>query len=588
MIYKAIHFSSFWPRLSAYIIDSIILFLIITLLGKLFVLSTLTMYIVSPFIGWIYYSLFFASSWQATLGYKLNSLKVATLHTKRITFIHASLRYAYSLISALCILLNISFFFTKRRQTFHDLLAKTIVIDNSNPKLYAKKTDKKYLTFNSGFPLSKSIVIVLLISFIISLIPMLHFFNIMAKANGIGLNRFFEKLPTSHSGNFNYSIARETILYNKDKDYSVSSLAECDDGSFVVAGYYEESGKYGVTVWLTKFNKNSQKQWSKTFELIEYGFADILLTVSNNTILIARETNQGSFRKNTTLITKLDLFGHVQWEKTFDGGINHIIKTENGYIYVGSRQGRNNVIVLKIDNEGKLLWQKQYSEEGLSKGNSIIETSDKGYIIVGSTMEKEVTKNLDKKPSKNIFSSMQEVSKQNAWAFKIDQNGSVQWEQVIKKNDYDVELVDLVTNSTDELILVGNLTYGYSNNNNILILKLAQNGDFIWRKIIYEKYYDNVSSITALHNSNFLLAANTTSLSDSEAKGWIIQVNKEGVLIEDATTDSLKASPMGYLKSMTVDNEGNILVAGKLKNNFFNYTKHGSIIYKLKREVLLQ
>jgi uncharacterized RDD family membrane protein YckC len=588
MIYKAIHFSSFWPRLSAYIIDSIILFLIITLLGKLFVLSTLTMYIVSPFIGWIYYSLFFASSWQATLGYKLNSLKVATLHTKRITFIHASLRYAYSLISALCILLNISFFFTKRRQAFHDLLAKTIVIDNSNPKLYAKKTDKKYLTFNSGFPLSKSIVIVLLISFIISLIPMLHFFNIMAKANGIGLNRFFEKLPTSHSGNFNYSIARETILYNKDKDYSVSSLAECDDGSFVVAGYYEESGKYGVTVWLTKFNKNSQKQWSKTFELIEYGFADILLTVSNNTILIARETNQGSFRKNTTLITKLDLFGHVQWEKTFDGGINHIIKTENGYIYVGSRQGRNNVIVLKIDNEGKLLWQKQYSEEGLSKGNSIIETSDKGYIIVGSTMEKEVTKNLDKKPSKNIFSSMQEVSKQNAWAFKIDQNGSVQWEQVIKKNDYDVELVDLVTNSTDELILVGNLTYGYSNNNNILILKLAQNGDFIWRKIIYEKYYDNVSSITALHNSNFLLAANTTSLSDSEAKGWIIQVNKEGVLIEDATTDSLKASPMGYLKSMTVDNEGNILVAGKLKNNFFNYTKHGSIIYKLKREVLLQ
>lgn len=548
------------------------------------------MYLVSPLIGWIYYSLFFSSPWQATLGYKLNSLKVATLHAKRITFLHASFRYAYSLISSLCILLNLSFFFTKRRQSFHDLLAKTIVIDNSDTRLYSKKTDKKYLTFNSSFPFAKSVVAISLIAFSVFSIFILYFFYVMAQSNGIGLNRFFENLPTSHSGNFNYSVVLETMLYDKDKDYSVSSIARCNDGSFVVAGYYEESDQYGVTVWLAKFNENGQKQWSKIFEVINYSFSDVILTVSSNAILIARETNQGSLSENTTLMTKLDLFGHVQWEKTFDGGINHMIKTQDGYIYVGSVQDKNNdVTVLKIDDEGKSLWRKQYGGEGLAEGNSIIETSDGGYIVVGSTTEKEVTKYLGQKPSKEIFAPTQKVSKQNAWAFKIDQNGLTQWEQVIAKNNYKTELVDLVTNSVGELIMVGNIQYGYrSEDNDILLLKLAQNGDFIWSKIIYERYYDNASSITALNDSNFLLSANTTSLSDGAAKGWIIQVNEKGALVEDATTDSLKASPMGYLEDMTANKEGNILIAGKLKNNSYSSPKFGSIIYKLKREEQLQ
>jgi hypothetical protein len=548
------------------------------------------MYLVSPLIGWIYYSLFFSSSWQATLGYNLNSLKVATLHAKRITFLHASFRYVYSLISALCILLNLSFFFTKRKQAFHDLLAKTIVIDNSDSRLYSKKTDKKYLTFNRSFPFAKSVVAVLLIGFTVSFVFILYFFYIMTQANGIGLNRFFENLPTSHSGNFNYSVARETILYDKDKDYSVSSLAKCDDGSFVIAGYYKESDKYGVTVWISKFNKSAQKQWSKTFEVINYSFANIILTVSSNAILIARETNQGSFSENTTLMTKLDLLGHVQWEKIFDGGINHMIKTPDGYVYVGSVQDKNDdVTVLKIDDEGKLLWRKQYAGEGVAEGNSIIETSDGGYIVVGSTINKKVTKYLGEKPSKDIFAPTQEVSTKNAWAIKIDQNGLTQWEQVIAKNNYKTELVDLVTNSEGGLIMVGNIQYGYrSEDNDIVLLKLDQNGDFIWSKIIYERYYDHASSIAALNNSNFLIAANTTSLSDGGAKGWIIQVNEQGTLIEDATTDSLEASPMAYLEDITVDNEENILIAGKLKNNFYSSPKFGSIIYRLKREEQLR
>jgi len=80
-------------------------------------------------VHWLYFTLLHISPWQASFGKKLWNINVANLQGKRITFLQANIRYLSKLL--IYISIGISFFilfFTKKKQTLHDIFAKTMVI----------------------------------------------------------------------------------------------------------------------------------------------------------------------------------------------------------------------------------------------------------------------------------------------------------------------------------------------------------------------------------------------------------------------------------------------------------------------------
>jgi len=80
-------------------------------------------------VSWLYYALFQSSSWQATPGKRLLSMKVVDYHSNKITFGRATGRYFAKILSAL--ILYIGFFmilWTKKKQGLHDKIAETYVI----------------------------------------------------------------------------------------------------------------------------------------------------------------------------------------------------------------------------------------------------------------------------------------------------------------------------------------------------------------------------------------------------------------------------------------------------------------------------
>lgn len=85
---------------------------------------------VSIVVGWLYYAMMQASSWQATLGMRVMRLRVVEESTyEQISFLRATGRHFASYVSVFILLIGyLMIAFTQRRQALHDLMAGTVVV----------------------------------------------------------------------------------------------------------------------------------------------------------------------------------------------------------------------------------------------------------------------------------------------------------------------------------------------------------------------------------------------------------------------------------------------------------------------------
>ncbi|WP_240676133.1 RDD family protein [Botryobacter ruber] len=84
-----------------------------------------------PVGHWLYYTLLEASPKQATIGKFTLGLKVTDLRGKRINLLQANLRYFTKFISLLPLMLGFFLvFFSRRKQTLHDFVARTVIVSH--------------------------------------------------------------------------------------------------------------------------------------------------------------------------------------------------------------------------------------------------------------------------------------------------------------------------------------------------------------------------------------------------------------------------------------------------------------------------
>lgn len=132
-------YASFWDRLLALLIDSLLTALIAILLMPLLGLpllpepndleTRLRLHLVSIFVGWIYYAGFQSSVYQATPGKLIRGIFVTDTEGYRLSFTKATGRYFSKLLSGLTLLLGyLLAAFTPKKQALHDLLAHTLVL----------------------------------------------------------------------------------------------------------------------------------------------------------------------------------------------------------------------------------------------------------------------------------------------------------------------------------------------------------------------------------------------------------------------------------------------------------------------------
>lgn len=138
-------YAGFWKRFFAFLIDSIIIFIIYILSLVLLIFAFMNdsskymlniyymlFYLFSFSLTILYWTIFECSSWQATPGKKALGIKVADMQGNRLSFLHSLRRNLCKIVS------NFTFYvgyvmagFTVRRQALHDKMSSCLVIDKN-------------------------------------------------------------------------------------------------------------------------------------------------------------------------------------------------------------------------------------------------------------------------------------------------------------------------------------------------------------------------------------------------------------------------------------------------------------------------
>lgn len=117
-------------------------------------------------------------------------------------------------------------------------------------------------------------------------------------------------------------------------------------------------------------------------------------------------------RSNDLSIIKTNQTGLIQWVKLFneterDEAFSSLISADGNIVVAGRKGGvLTDVWLIKITNEGKIVWKKTYPD-----GNDVhdmIQLVDHSIILCGTSISEE--------------------GYSNGWILKIDANGKIIWE----------------------------------------------------------------------------------------------------------------------------------------------------------------
>lgn len=191
------------------------------------------------------------------------------------------------------------------------------------------------------------------------------------------------------------------------------SIVQTHDGGYIVAGetYSNDgdvSGSHGDSeFWVVKISNIGEIEWQKTLGgcCIEQAFS-IAQTNEGGYIVVGTTGSynsgqvSGGYGFFDCWVVKLNEFGDIQWQKALGGNAEdygrYIQQTsDQGYIVIGTTYSTDGDVtqndggvdywIVKLDNFGQIQWQKTLGGSDTEIASSVQQTSDGGYILSGYT-----------------------------------------------------------------------------------------------------------------------------------------------------------------------------------------------------------
>jgi uncharacterized protein YegL len=291
-------------------------------------------------------------------------------------------------------------------------------------------------------------------------------------------------------------------------------------------------------------------------------------------------------------IVKLNAKGVIEWQKTFGGTGDDFAKSimqtsDGGYVVAGTTgssdrqvtgyQGNNDFWVVKLNSKGALVWQKSLGGSGDDSGTCVYQTLDGGYLVGGysSSWDGDVNKTIN-----GIV----------AWVARLDENGNLVWSKIIGS---EADKVVSIKQSMDGGYILGvnhSVVSGmpptfipqYS------LIKLNASGTTLWDRIFGGSNRDVITS--AIETSDYgFIASGYTNSGDGDVTGlkggydcWIVKFNQSGNLVWQKTFGGVGDD---YANSIYQINDGGYVIAGETNSKGgdvdFNHGKSDAWIAKL-------
>jgi hypothetical protein len=189
------------------------------------------------------------------------------------------------------------------------------------------------------------------------------------------------------------SLGRESWshTYGGKKGDRCFSVAQADDGGYVLAGQTYSEGAGDRDVYVIKTKANGELEWSKTFggEASDVGHS--ITRASDGSFVVTGYTTSFATIGDDPYLIKID-----QWTRVLAmEGTNHTLTGEQaadgGFFLVGFSEHRekktNAALLVKADSEGHLDWYRDVllTNTGRSLGYTVRAMPDGGCVFTGHT-----------------------------------------------------------------------------------------------------------------------------------------------------------------------------------------------------------
>jgi hypothetical protein len=253
---------------------------------------------------------------------------------------------------------------------------------------------------------------------------------------------------------------------------SGNAVQQTADGHYILTGTSQDGWPSGYgNVWLALVDTAGTPMWTREYDggYAQAGGISVLQTIDGGYLIYAYAGPLDVYPGGEILLIKVDDSGDLIWTRNFGGFAsafsNSIQQTsDGGFILIGSITppdgGYCDIWLLKLDAVGDSIWTKTYGQGGSSRdlGYSVQQTLDDGYVITGSLGE-------------------------DVWLLKTDSLGDTTWTRTYVRGGLDRGRSVQQTSDGGYIILGSSLTDS-SSSFDLWLLKVDTTGDTAWTRII--------------------------------------------------------------------------------------------------------
>jgi len=257
----------------------------------------------------------------------------------------------------------------------------------------------------------------------------------------------------------------------------------------------------------------SQQRWERTYGGAGNDLGRSVHQTFDGGYIVAGWTYSFGAGDADVYLIKTDPSGDTVWTRTYGGPLfedgYYVAQTsDSGYIIVGSTTsfgaGSNDVYLIKADASGDTIWTRTYGETLNDYSHSIAQTRDSNYVLARWT---------------NSFGA----GSYDVYLIKTDASGDTVWTRTYggPSEDYGI----FVTPTTDSGCVIAGLTSSYGvGGYDIYLIKTDVSGDTVWTKTYGGPLADWGYCVAQTTDGGYIIAGDR----DNQSDAWLLKTNALG------------------------------------------------------------
>ncbi len=294
--------------------------------------------------------------------------------------------------------------------------------------------------------------------------------------------------------------------YGGTEDDEAKALIQTSDGGFALAGYTKSYGPGYLDMWLVKTEVNGALSWDQTYGGIHNDYATALIQTSEGGFALGGWTYSYGAGLQDMWLVKTNVDGTVEWNHTYGGTdydfANALIQTsDGGFALAGSS-------LLKTDADGKKEWNQTYGGTENDVAKALIQTSDGGFALAGWTV--------------SYGAGLQDM-----WLVKTNADGEKEWDQTYGGTENDLADATALIQTSDGGFALAGWIYS-SSSADMWLVKADADGEKEWDQTYGGTENDFANALIQTSDGGFAMAGTTGSFGVEVGDIWLVKTDVDG------------------------------------------------------------